>query len=1246
MRSNLSLLRYLSFSLLLAFSGMAVRSQSDRGTIAGTILDSSGAVVQGATIVATGVDTGAVYKCTSTSMGAYRIPDMQVGVYNLTITAKGFKTSEQKGFEVQISTTSALDVTLQPGEVTETLTVLADAPTLQSETSEVGTVVSNKQIEDLPLGLFASGQSFLRSPETFVFLAPGTQGPGTNQNGSTANGIFQSKLSGGQNFGTEVLLDGVSTTRADSGSAFDQTAPSVEAMTEFKVLTSTFSSQYGRTSGGVESFATKSGTNAFHGTIFDILHNDKLNANSWGNDFSNLAKPRDHQNDFGGSLGGPVRIPKLYNGRDKTFFFFSWEQYRNNEGTNSGLITLPTANELQGDFSAGLGAPTGATNPCDGTPILQGQIFDPSTTKTVVVGGQSVQCRTAFPGNKITGPLNPVALNVLGHLTVTPNQAPTTLNRNGLINNFDYVTTQPVRDTTMTFRIDQNWGAKNKFFFSYSSRDQEDLNGVPGAPSLPVPLDTNFFNSNFTHYLRFGWDRTLSSTLLNNFTVGLNRLSNYSKGTSVNGTPNWDSVVGITGASGPTFPQFSFNGSSQGIGYQGFGSGSNDQHIPNSLVTSDTVSWIFGRHSFKFGFEWRAYQYSDLPTGNTSPAFTFQNYQTAYTPNDGTTGDPFASFLLGLPNQEHLTVSNSYPRWSSNYYAGYVQDDFKLRKNLTLNLGLRYDVDTPRHDANGVQSNISLTTANPGAGGLPGALVYNSQASLGSTYFKDFGPRIGFAYSPQNLFRIFHNTVLRGGYAVYYAAITYDDLPTGNIQFRAGATAQPTFGTFDNFGIGNGQSLSAGFPTYSAPTPATDPSLLNGQNVTYIAPSYGRPGMTQNWTFEVQHQLAPDLILSVGYIGVNGSHLHSNIAQVNVLNPKYYSLGNALNDPVTSAAGIADLASVGASTPPTWFTTLYGGNALVGQWLRPYPQYLDIGGSNNSLCACLENLGVSSYNALQAKLERRFRNGLNLLAAYTFSKTITNADSSFPVFSGFSSYDFAAQNPFNPNSQKAVSYQDTPHMLVLSYLYELPAGPGKKHLSNGAASKVLGGWEVGAVQRYQSGTPTVLNAGYGSSAPFTDGAFRLSLNPGVPLLASNHGSYNPANVSSTTSGCTEDVNTGLFTPNGTNNYFNCAAFLDPNASGLVTNRGYVYGNAPLILGNVRSQHYLSEDFSLIKHTTVYENHALIFKLDIPNAFNRHIFGTLNGNGPYSWDTGFGQPKGFPSSINAVRVIQFSLRYQF
>jgi hypothetical protein len=403
-----------------------------------------------------------------------------------------------------------------PGDVKETLTVVADAPRIQTETSEIGTVVSAQQIQDLPLSLNSSGQSFLRSPETFVFLAPGTQGPGTNQNGSNSSGIFQSKLSGGQNFSTEVLLDGVSTTRSDSGSAFDQTAPSVEALSEFKVLTSTFSSEYGRTSGGIESFATKSGSNDYHGTAFYLFRNTSLDANSWINNFNGTPRPADHQSNFGGSLGGPVQFPKLYNGKEKTYFFFSYEQYRNNQGT-AVTDTLPTQEELQnGNFSALLGpqlkdsAGNLVTNPCDGTPVFQGQIFDPSTTKTVNTPIGPQKCRTAFVGNIVPKTSwDPVAVNVLNYLTVQADPA------RGVRNNFIYRSNQVIRDTTMSFRIDQNWGTKNKFFFSYSSRDQETPSG---ANSFPGPLNNNFFNSNFTHYVRFGWDYTVTPNWLNTFT--------------------------------------------------------------------------------------------------------------------------------------------------------------------------------------------------------------------------------------------------------------------------------------------------------------------------------------------------------------------------------------------------------------------------------------------------------------------------------------------------------------------------------------------------------------------------------------------------------------------------------------------------------------------------------------------------------------------------------------------------------
>jgi hypothetical protein len=1235
--------RLIAAAVFVLITAGSALSQSDGGAIVGSILDSSGGAIEGAAITATGVETGTVYQTTSTSTGAYRFPNLALGHYNISVTAKGFKVSTATGVEVQINSTSSLDITLQPGDVKETMTVVADAPRIQTESSEMGTVIGSREILELPLSLNSSGQSYLRSPETFVFLAPGTQGPGTNQNGNNSSGIFESKLSGGQNFGTEVLLDGVSTTRSDSGSAFDQTAPSVEVLSEFKVLTSTFSAEYGRTSGGIESFATKSGTNDYHGTAFDLFRNTALDANSWDNNF-HLAqcttaacraanqRPPDHQNDFGGSLGGPVSIPKLYDGRQKTFFFFSWEQYRNNPGTTS-LTTLPTTTEIQnGNFSALLGAPLmnngqPVLNPCDNTPVLAGQIFNPLTTScpTGFVGG-----RVAFPGNIVPpGMFDSVAKKILGFLTVSPNLPGT---NNGLQNNFVFRSSQQQRDTTMSFRIDENWGTKNKFFFSYSSRDQET---PAGADTLPGVLNPNFFNSNFTHYLRGGWNYTIAPNLLNTFTVGFNRLNNLSKADSVNGT-DWPAALGIGNASGLVFPQISFNGSPLGIGYQGFSSQSFNGHIPNSLVTAENLRWIKGSHSFDFGFEWRAYQYSFIALGDTSPNYTFTNFQTAFAPNNTSTGDPFASFLLGLPNQAQLSDTLANPRLSSNYYAAYVQDDFKLRRDLTLNLGLRYDVDTPRKEDHGDQSSLNLNTPNPGAPGENGALLYGSASNQGKTYFKDFGPRVGFAYAPTELFGHIRNVVVRGGYAIYYASLFYDDLPTGTIQFSNGNVVQPTFTSQDQFTPV--QSLSAGFPNFAPPVNSTNPSRLNGQNVGYIAPSYGRPARTQNWSLEVQKQLAPDLILSLGYVGVKGDYLHTNIAQVNALNPKYYNLGSALTDSVTSPAGQAVLTNLGV-TVPSWFVPLYGSNALVGQLLRPFPQYLAIGGSNNNMCSCLENLGISTYNAFQAKLERRFRNGLNLLASYTFSKTLTNADSAIPVFSGFQSNQFAAQDPFNPKTQKGYSFQDTPHMLVLSYIYELPAGPGKKYLNHGVASKVLGGWQVGGVQRYQSGTPTVLNNYNVASAPFTDGAFRNSLVPGQPILAANHGSFNPF----ASSGCTEQPN-GTFTANTTNNYFNCAAFMDPNASALVAQRGYVYGNAPLILGNVRSQSYFNEDFAILKRTTIRESQSIVFKVDIPNAFNRHVFGTRDG---YIGDSTFGVSGGGGYTIaSPVRQIQLTLRYQF
>ena len=1247
--------RFFTLALFVLATAAASFSQSDRGTIAGTVLDSTGAAVVGATATATDAATNSVYTATTGPTGGYRLYDLRIGVYNVSVSAPGFNTENKTGVVVQVNSTAALDFTLQPGDVKQTLTVVADAPAIQSETSEIGEIVSTKQIEELPLGLSATGQSHLRSAEAFVFLTPNTAGPGTNSD----SGIFESKLAGGQNLGTEVILDGASIAHAELGPTFDENAPSVEAISEFKVTTSTISAEFGRTSGGVESFTTKSGTNTFHGTAFDILHNTHLNANSWFNDFHGAPKDPDHQNDYGGSLGGPIWIPKVYNGHDKTFGFFSWEQYRNNLGTTS-QTTLPTDAERAItdpnflDFSALLKPPFGTTvgtNPCDGTPVLLGQIFDPATPScpTGFVGG-----RIAFPGNKIPiARLSPIAQKMLSFLTVHPN-APGVAG--GLQSNFIFQSINPQHDTTMSFRIDQNWGTSNKFFFSYSSRDQEQLNG---ARSIPPPLDPNFFKSRFSHYIRFGWDKTISSSLLNHFNLAYNRLHDPSRAQSINGT-DWPAVLGISNAHGPVFPPITFSAATNvSIGYQGLSGGNDDLAVPNSVIGSDTVSLIRGRHALRLGFEWRHSQFSRFNQLNTSPNYTFSNFQTAFAASDPNTGDPFASFLLGLPQQESAQLSLHAPRWIQNYYVGFAQDDFKIRKDLTLNLGLRYEVDTPRHEADGIQSVFDPTAPNPGAGGTPGALIYGPGAVGAKTYYKDIGPRIGFAYAPQRLFGRFGNTVVRGGYGIYYAALFYADFGD---SLHNGTTINPTFTSKNpaNFAPvleGGKGSLDTGFPAFAPPSFDKDPSLLNG-NIQgapgFAGPSNGRPGMVQNWSVEIQHQLATDLIFSVGYIGNHATRLNSNLSQFNAIDPKFLPLGNRLNDTIDSPQGQADLLSLG-KTVPTWFRQLYcpgvavgSCTAPVGQLLLPFPQYLsgEQGGSTGiTTNCCLENLGQSTYHALEAKLERRFRNGLNLLASYTYSKTLTDADSADAGLTAFGSSDtFLAQNPHNLRSEKSLSYQDVPHIFVLSYLYELPVGKGKKFLNQGGIlDKFVGGWQIGGVQRYQAGVPFIPFA-LGTTNPFGTANPRLSLIPGQPLLAPDHASYNP---SAGGSGCVPDPSgNGTFTFGGTNHFFNCAAFFDPNASGVVATNGYSFGNLSKTL-NIRSPSYFNEDFSLIKRFTLYEAHVLSFKADFTNAFNRHTFS--RGDGCVTCDT-FGQPGsqfgGGPNITNGIKRVQITFRYQF
>ena len=440
-------------------------AQSNEGALAGSILDPSGSVVPNAAVMAKNTATGQTFNTVSTASGDYRFPSLVIGVYTVTVSANGFSTTKQSGVVIQIQSTTSLNISLAVGSGAQTVEVNAEAPQLQTETSDVGTVVSPQQVLDLPL---STNGAAIRNSQDFVFLTPATYGTGTG------GGTFEGGVSGGQAFGSEIIFDGASLQVESFGDGFaNEILPSVEATGEFKVLVGGIPAQYGRTTGGVQTYASKSGTNSFHGGAFELFRNTDLDANTWFNNLSiaqngknsGNVTPADKKNEYGLLLGGPVWIPKVYDGRNKTFFFFEWEQFRQNQGYQS-LITIPTQANLAGDFSANLGAGLVDSNnqpilnPCDNTRIFAGQIFDPTTTKTLANG---TQCRTAYAGNKITSGLSAVSQAIAKYIPAPTN--------GGLVNNYNFTGSYPIVSTAETIRGDQSFGQNDKMFVSYNVRD-------------------------------------------------------------------------------------------------------------------------------------------------------------------------------------------------------------------------------------------------------------------------------------------------------------------------------------------------------------------------------------------------------------------------------------------------------------------------------------------------------------------------------------------------------------------------------------------------------------------------------------------------------------------------------------------------------------------------------------------------------------------------------------------------------
>ena len=1152
---------------------LSLWGQTNSGNIRGTITDPSGATLAGATVTARNMDTGLSITTASTDAGLYSVPNLPPGRYSVSAEAPSLKKYTQEGVTVATGTAVTLDIQMQLGAVSENVTVIADASQLQTATSEIGATVQSTLVANLPLEVSGT----IRNPVQFIELVPGFVGGVANNPGSNSSDDF--KVNGGQEGGTDVLVDGVSISLVSANTQWNK-GVSTEGVQEFKVLQSNFSAEYGESGDGIVSLTMRSGTNEFHGSAYDYLRNRDLDANSWKNNLLGSPRSVDTQNDFGATAGGPVFIPKLYHGRDKTFFFFDYEGFRLRNG-GTGTQSLPNENFRKGDFSALL-------------PTVQ--LYDPTT-------------HAAIPGDILTNDPNFKASAVMTKVFAL---LPPT--NGSLTNNVADHTVSSTTANLYDVKIDHVFSDKHRVSggFDYDNTrtgGSSDLGPIFGQ-SIPQ----------HTRYARFSDNYIFTSSLVNQFLFGFSRRYRAEGSNSIGlGFP---AKIGLTGVSNATFPCIKWGG---GFNYNVNNCG-DSEFADNVYQVNDSVSWVKGKHNFKFGGEVRMLQFNVRRLTQGSGEFDFSPAQTSSTGTaTGVGGDAVASSLFGLSD----TTTLNYGAFSGVRYKDfsfYGQDSYKFSSRLTLNYGLRYDLDLPATEAFNRFSAVDPTLPNPGAGNILGAYTYfgtgtgrNGRKRPQDTYHKAFGPRVGFAYS------INSKTVLRGGYGIFYEALKegsfadQDGLGFFNKQTVTVANGGPTQ-------IDNG--VTHLFPTLGPFTPEGQ----NGNGGVILVPAdSGRPADIQTWNLDIQRQVISNLMVSVAYVGSKGTHLPALNIIPNQVNPSFLSLGSELTMKATCLAAntCPNSVAAGVKLPYAGFT----GN--INQALRPFPQYGNFNQEDNSFTP--DRTGNSTYHAMQLQVDKRFAQGLSFLVSYTVSKNITDADSAGPGVSGFiGTNSFIGENSYNRSAEKAVSQLDTPQSLVASFFYELPLGHGKRYMnSSGVTDRVLGGWSVSGILSYHSGTPTEVYGNCQNTAGdvlfggcnTTGAGARVNVVPGVPQT--NKSSFSPTTMP----------------------FWNPAAF--------TAAAPFTFGNEPRSLPLARSFGGRNEDFTLGKKTRLLGEKAIIdFRASFFNMFNRHIYSApSNVFGP-SLQTPF-VPAGGPgcsgplacgfgaiTDSSGPRTIQFGLKIQY
>jgi hypothetical protein len=1136
--------------LLWLFAAMCIlcldsQAQTSTATLQGVVRDPSRAVIPDAQITVRNVKTGISVDTKTNTEGRFVVPFLQPGDYEVAVEKPGFSRVIHTDIKLSVQQNLALDLQLTVGQVAATVEVSAAPPALEASTQTVQTSVDSKSVTDLPLNT--------RLVQALALTTPGVQSAGGAA--GTQPDKYTPAIGGGRGMTSELLVDGAPLSVADpTGGArsFGGEPPSVDAVQEFTVQVNTLSAEYGRSGGGLISLATKQGTNDLHGTVREFFRNSKMDANDFFSNRAKVPKPGYQRHQYGFSAGGPVYIPNVYNGRNRTFFFVDLERLA--QGTAATFTsTMPLDKWRTGDFS-GLQTP-------GGQPIT---IYDPLTTHPNGSGGFT---RDPFPNNIIpANRIDPVAANIMQFFP-EPNTA--SVNPFTPVNNFFKSGKNTLDLSNLTLRFDHNFTDAWRAYWRFNRGVQSS-----GFPNFYGNIAGPTFKTFASHQYNFVWDNivSLSPRTILNFRYDFSRYEIQVIPLSAGFDPTTLGFPAYLGNQSKLYGEWThFPGTYVfANGFTSAGGGGGGKSYPYTHVLEASITKIVSKHTIKAGWDYRKFFLNHYQAywGGPSGSFIFWPDWTQSNPFAGspTEGFGWASFLLGIPSnifQPYFSALWNTPAqaMASSYWAGYVQDDFHVTPKLTLNLGLRYEVNTPRTERYNRMSYYDLNAPSPIAGLVPGfpnlvgamRFVDSHHRQQTPTIWDNVGPRFGFAYS------VNPKTVVRGGYGIMYDASPMQ-VANHNAGFEGFRLSNPMNISFN--GLTPANYLSNPFPN-GFKTPSRSPATDLGFTVDESwFPAWFNPNI-QQWNLNVQRQLPGNVVVEAGYIGNKGTHIiDGDTTPFNQVDPKYLSLGSHLYDSVPNPF-------YGVITDPQ--SPLSQPMVQRRQLLRPYPQL-------TGLNLMWRPTGSSIYHAFTLRAEKRFSRGLGFLVAFTGGKLISDSEDSGFFSTGGGN---AVQNTYDRRAERAVSNEDVPRRLVISAVYELPVGHGHRFLgnSNNVLNGILGGWQVNTITTLQKGQPIPL-----SQITNDTGLFNATQRP----------NYSGGPVRYTKGSESARIQ----------HWFDASSFLIAPP--------FTFGNAPRNLTQVREPGIANADVSLFKNFHVAERLTAQFRLEAFNALNKTQFGRVNG----------------------------------